>query len=151
MTYFTKPWVAAAALLSTIVGGYVATRPELGAEFTREATVVRAQGVGLAVGARCTVSVRNESRGGFPCRVAVVCDGLSLFGGSIPGGYAECTARQGRWVLAEDRGFTARDGDPALALDVERATVLVQDASLRVELSLGPALARPLARPLAAR
>jgi hypothetical protein len=48
-------------------------------------------------------------------------------------------------VRAEDGGFTARGGGLALALDVARATVLVRDASLRVELSLGPSLARPLA------
>ena len=79
------------------------------------------------------MQVRNQSRGGFACRVTVTCDGVALFGGRIPGGYARCTARDGRWVRAEDPDVASRDGDPAIDLDMQRGTLIFRTERARVE------------------
>lgn len=137
------PKPASIAIAATLIAGAALKLlwpSAKGAEFSREATVTRASGVDLSPGDRCTVSVRNESRGGFACRVSVECGGIALFGGRIPGGYAICTERDGRWIRAEDHELASKDGDPALDLDVEQQTVVVRTERARIEARLGGSL-----------
>ena len=119
---------------------WVVTRPERGVAFEREGAVVRASGIDLSRGEACTVAVSNQSRGGYPCRVTVVCGGVTLYGGPQLGGYAECSARRRRWVRATDDQFSSRDGDPWLDLDVDRGTAVVRTERMTVEVALGRVL-----------
>lgn len=129
-------WSIVAALTFTALVAKAAWPAPRGAEFTRGARVTRASGIALSPGERCTVAVRNESRGRFACRVQVECGSIPLFGGRIPGGFAQCTARDGRWVRAEDNEVASRDGDPALELDVASRAVVIQTERARVEAEL---------------
>ncbi|MBL8683451.1 MAG: hypothetical protein JNK05_30055 [Myxococcales bacterium] len=128
--------IVVTSLVATLT---VACRPaEKGAEVARTATVTRASGVELAAGDRCSVRVRNEARGGFSCRLEIVCGGIPLFGGRIPGGYARCAARGGRWVSAYDDELPARDGDPAISVDFVGGRLWVDTGRAQVVARLDP-------------
>lgn len=121
---FSMPlWIALAAV--PCVAGC-----RTGAEFERDA-IVRAASSASPVrpGTHCRVGIRNEWRGGYPCRVSLVCDGVTLYGGARLGGWAECSARDGRWVSAVDSMESQRDGDPWMNFDVARGEIEVREAN----------------------
>jgi hypothetical protein len=131
--------IRAVLIASIAVVALAVCRPaEKGAEVTRAATVTDARGIELAPGARCTVRVRNESRGGFPCRLEITCGDVPLFGGRIPGGYARCEARAGKWVSASDDELPQRDGDPAISVDFERGDMRVDTGRAQIVARLDP-------------
>ncbi len=137
MTVQAKRVVAGLVVAATL---WAVTRPERGVAFEREGSVAHASGIDLSPGEACTVAVSNQSRGGYPCRVTVVCGGVTLYGAPQLGGYAECSARQRRWVRATDDRFASRDGDPWLDLDIDRGTAVVRTERMTVEVALGRVL-----------
>lgn len=76
----------------------------------------------------CDVRVLPVSSGEFTCVVRVMCDGRVLYPNAAQtAGYVSCEMRDGRPIRAVDSGFTARDGDPLVDLDLERGTVRVEE------------------------
>ncbi|MEZ4338889.1 MAG: hypothetical protein R3B82_19905 [Sandaracinaceae bacterium] len=76
----------------------------------------------------CDVRVLPVSSGEFTCVVRVMCDGRVLYPNEAQtAGYVSCEMRDGRPIRAVDSGFTARDGDPLVDLDLERGTVRVEE------------------------
>ncbi len=133
-------------VMSMVAVMAVGCAPE-GAAFETTGTV-RGSGGALPEGAACTVGITNESRGGFPCRVSVSCEGRPLYGGAMLGGYARCSAEEGRWVRAVDDELEHLDGDPWMRFDVQAGTVVVRTRGLETVIDVDPP-ARPEA--LAAR
>lgn len=130
---FQRKWfLALAALSATVV--FAITRPAKGVPLSRRATIVHAERIGLREGSTCAVSINNQSRGGYPCRVTVTCGSLTLYGGPQLGGYAECTAHEGQWTIAQDHQFASRDGDPWLDLNLTEHRATVQTEAMRVDL-----------------
>lgn len=76
----------------------------------------------------CDVRVLPVSSGEFTCVVRVMCDGRVLYPNATQtAGYVQCEIQDGLPVRAVDSGFTARDGDPLVDLDLERGTVRVEE------------------------
>lgn len=76
----------------------------------------------------CDVRVLPVSSGSFTCVVRVMCDGRVLYPNEAQtAGYVSCEMRDGRPIRAVDSGYTARDGDPSVDLDLERGTVRVEE------------------------
>lgn len=117
------------AMLSVVMGLAIVGCAEEGAPFERSGSVRRASGTSpVREGAACTVGIANESRGGYPCRVSVTCEGHTLYGGPALGGYAECSAANGRWLRASDDMLAAEDGDPWMDFDVRAGTIVIRTA-----------------------
>jgi hypothetical protein len=82
----------------------------------------------VRAGAICDVRVLPVAAGGFNCLVRVVCDGALLYPDPFEGaGYVSCQVDAGGPLTAEDRGFTAQDGDPLLTFDAPSQRVVVGD------------------------
>jgi hypothetical protein len=86
-----------------------------------------------------TCTVRREPMvggGGLDCRVEVRCGERVLYGATHDTGYVRCGGRQ----VIRDREFTARDGDPAMELDLRLGRVIVEEqlglGTQRVEIEL---------------
>ncbi|MCZ7679753.1 MAG: hypothetical protein M5U28_13725 [Sandaracinaceae bacterium] len=117
-----------------------------GAAFETTGTVRRSAGASaLPEGAACTVGIANESRGGYPCRVSVTCEGRPLYGGAMLGGYARCAAEEGRWVRATDDELEHLDGDPWMSFDVRAGTVIVRTRQLETLIEVDTEQPRVLA------
>lgn len=82
----------------------------------------------LAVGDTCTMRMQPAWRSGVNCQVLVRCEGadVDLFGGRRIGGYAVCETTDHRFTTATDDD--PRDGDPAIALDLEAERLTWRDA-----------------------
>ncbi|MCB9597950.1 MAG: hypothetical protein H6719_34860 [Sandaracinaceae bacterium] len=76
----------------------------------------------------CDVRVLPVASGEFTCVVRVMCDGRVLYPNATQtAGYVRCEIEDGQPVRALDSGFSARDGDPLVDLDLARGTVRVEE------------------------
>ena len=91
-----------------------------------------------AVGETCTVERIPADVGRFDCRIEVRCGEQTLYGTTFDTGYARCGGRE----VVRDGEITARDGDPAMTLDLARGRVVVEErvglGTQRVEIALDP-------------
>lgn len=104
----------------------------------REGTVIATSGPEVvAVGEQCTVERIPAYGGGFDCRVEVRCGDQFLYGEDPNAGYVRCGGRE----VVRDRHVTARDGDPAMTLDLGRNVVTLEErvglGTQRVQIELG--------------
>ncbi|WP_157070194.1 hypothetical protein [Sandaracinus amylolyticus] len=92
----------------------------------------------VATGEQCTVERMPVEGGGFDCRVEVRCGGETLYGTTFDTGYVRCGGRE----VVRDADVTARDGDPAMTMDLARGRVIVEErvglGTQRVEIALDP-------------
>ena len=76
----------------------------------------------------CDVRVLPVTSGPFNCVVRVMCDGRVLYPNERQtAGYVPCEIENGQPVRALDEGFTARDGDPSVDLDLQNGTVRIEE------------------------
>lgn len=104
--------------------------PDLPFEPTgHRAELVDSEGDVNASPSSCDVRVLPVSSGSFNCVVRVMCDGEVLYPNpSQTAGYVGCElGDDGRPIRAVDSGFSSRDGDPLVSLDLENGTVTVED------------------------
>ncbi len=134
-----RAFIVRAAIVATSLG--VCACAKQGVPFERGGVVRTTTGASpVHEGARCHVSVTNETRRDFLCRTAVVCGDVALYGGARGGGFARCTVRGGRWVQIVDDQYPGQDGDPWLRFDVATGQVEVREENqLAVIVSLSPA------------
>ncbi len=137
MKHFSIALVTAALAIPVVVGVASAGCMHTAEPVSRTGRVEAVRGLtGVAVGQTCSIDVAAEARASLNCRVTVRCGERTLFGGANPGGYAACGVTGGRYGSAADPLRSARDGDPALELDLERRVARVTDAGYEVRIAL---------------
>ncbi|MDQ3032001.1 MAG: hypothetical protein M3Y87_06265 [Myxococcota bacterium] len=112
--------------------------PPMVQTFERVGHVVEGSDPAIAQpGEVCTV--RREPAiggGGLDCRIEIRCGEHTIYGASPESGYVRCAGRQ----VIRDSQFTARDGDPAMELDLRHGRVVVEEqlglGTQRVEIAL---------------
>ena len=77
----------------------------------------------VAVGEQCTIERVPAYVGSYDCRVEVRCGDQTLYGADPNAGYVHCGGRE----LVRDANVTARDGDPAMTLDLARSRVTLEE------------------------
>lgn len=90
----------------------------------------------LPAGEACRVRVEPADAAPYDCRVEVRCGGLAIYGATADTGYVRCAGRD----VVRDAQFTARDGDPAMQLDLASRRLVVEErlglGTQRVEIAL---------------
>lgn len=92
----------------------------------------------MAEGETCSVEVTPVRAGPFDCRVEVRCGDRTIYGATADTGFVRCGGR----AIVRDVHFSARDGDPAMELDLTARRVVVEEqlglGTQRVEIELSP-------------
>jgi hypothetical protein len=92
----------------------------------------------FAAGDACTVTVATVRADPYDCRVEVRCGEHTIYGTTRDTGYVQCGSRR----VIRDGNMTARDGDPAMTLDLDGHRVVVEEqdglVTQRVEIELAP-------------
>jgi hypothetical protein len=92
----------------------------------------------VAPGDTCTVEVTDVAAGPYDCRISVRCGEHTIYGATLDTGYVHCAGR----AVVRDMNVTARDGDPAMELDIAARRVVVEEqlglGTQRVEIELTP-------------
>lgn len=92
----------------------------------------------VAVGETCTIERMPVEASVYDCRIEVRCGEQTLYGTTFDTGYVRCGGRE----VVRDGDITARDGDPAMTLDLARGRVVVEErvglGTQRVEIALDP-------------
>jgi hypothetical protein len=124
----------AASLVLLTIAATGCGRPE---RSIHTAKVTEARHPTLFGGERCQVQVSEAYKFGLNCRINVMCDGHQLYGGKRLGGYAVCALGDSGTARSslEDQ-LSTKDGDPAIALDVDKGTVRVWDEGWSVSAAL---------------
>ncbi len=107
-----------------IRGGTIDARAEL------TARVTSASGLsGVSDGDSCTVEFSHRDRSTLPCRVKLVCNGVTLFGFRESNGYFECEFESDPFrVNGEDSNTSGEGGgDPAMRLDTSSGALSIRD------------------------
>ena len=110
---------------------------EMGAPVSRAGEVIACEGDGVGEGAECRAEIVNEGRGRYLCRVEVECDGRTLYGGPMLGGYTHCEASEGRWTRVWDHGLSHEDGDPYVEWDVSTGALEVRTRAGSTRVRIG--------------
>lgn len=139
--------IGGAALASTMLIAAGAGRPHRNpsraptpfvSAFERVGHVVSGDPAVADVGAECTVRREPVDEGAYDCRFEVRCGDRVLYGASPETGYVRCGSR----LVVRDGNFTARDGDPAMEIDLVTGRVVVEEqlglGTQRVEIALTP-------------
>jgi hypothetical protein len=95
---------------------------------------------GLHPGQKCAVRITSDARAGFNCHITLLCEGTTLYGGALPGGYADCGGTADRTTKASDPMPSSEDGDPAVDVDLVRGEAVYRDdrPERRVVVTLDP-------------
>ena len=97
-----------------------AARPVV-THLVRHGTVIDTLGPEVvAMGETCTVERVPDAAGVFDCRIEVRCGEQILYGTTLDSGYVQCGGRE----VVRDGDITARDGDPAMTLDLASPSLL---------------------------
>ena len=91
-----------------------------------EGLVTSARGVPIDEGATCEVEIDRTAHDVWSCRVRVRC-GQELVYGLADAGYNRCQRVGERFVSAEDRHGTRRDGDPRMQFDLQLGRLVLSD------------------------
>lgn len=59
------------------------------------------------------------------------CEDVTLYGGAMPGGYADCETENGRYFAAADPWPSSKDGDPSVRVDRTKGEVIFPDDGLQ--------------------
>jgi len=111
---------------ATLFHAKVVTHPGFAA-VAHTGTVTAAGGlVGVTPEQSCSLRVSPVPRGTFNCRLLLTCGARVVYGDGVMG-YAHCALIDGVPVRATDTHTTGEEGDPALALDLQRGALHLWD------------------------